>query len=249
MIRIAICDDKAKRLSEIETLLKEYQAARSNLDIVLNISFFQSSENLLEYIRTHEAFDLYILDVIMPESNGIDLGHKIRHTDKCGTIFYISSSTDYAIDAFDVAASQYLLKPVDKELLFKALDNFYENWSKTHLDFITIKTHQGLHRIAIDNIVYSELVGHCVHYHLSDNTKIEGMSLRTAFRNAVKELLDDSRFALCGASFAVNLSFVENINNTDIELTGGESLPVSRRHRTNFVNEWLNYHIKRGGEE
>ena len=76
----------------------------------------------MEHIRIHDIFDLYLLDIIMPNENGIDLGRKIHTIDKGGTIFYLTSSIDFAVDAFSVKASQYLLKPIEQIKLLDALD-------------------------------------------------------------------------------------------------------------------------------
>lgn len=245
MMRIALCDDEREQLSKIESFLREYQAARN--DINMNVTSLLSGAELLEHIKTYGAFDLYLLDVLMPEENGIDVGLKIRQSDKCGTIFYLTSSVDYAVDAFGARASQYLLKPIDKARLFDDLDAFCEDWLQKRQSFATIKTRTGMQRIPIGSIVYGDLVGRCVHYHLSDGSKIEGMSLRTSFRDAVRDLLEDARFALCAVSFVVNLAYVENINGSELNLAGGGSLPVSRQHRKALVNEWLDYHLKNGG--
>ena len=242
MIQIALCDDNRAHLAKLEALLNEY--FEGHPDIPIKIKAFSSAAELLEHIRIHDIFDLYLLDIIMPNENGIDLGRKIHTIDKGGTIFYLTSSIDFAVDAFSVKASQYLLKPIDKVQLFCALDSLVDEWLGKHQKFITIKTHVGIQRIAIRSIVYGELIGHCIHYHLSDGSEIEGMSIRTSFRDAILSLLDEPRFTMTSASFVVNLYFIENISAEGLKLTNGKYLPISRNLKNDIVNKWLDFHLK-----
>lgn len=242
MIQIALCDDDRVHIGEVEALLHEY--FEEYPDITIKIKSFSRGPHLLEYIRTHDVFDLYLLDIIMPQENGIDLGRKIRGIDKGGTIFYLTSSIDFAVDAFPVKVSRYLLKPIEKACFFQALDAWVEEWLGNYKKFFTIKTRFGIQRITVRNLVYGELIGHCIHYHLSDGTELEGMSLRTSFRDAIGALLDEPRFTMTSASFVVNLHFIENISAEGIKLTNGKHLPVSRTLRNEIVNKWLDFHLK-----
>lgn len=242
MLKIALCDDELEQLKKTEALLLEYQSQNNTLS--MKIECFLSAAALLEHLRTQSTFDLYLLDVIMPYENGIELGLKIRSIDPYGKIFYLTVSKDYAVDSYLTQAVQYLMKPVNKERLFNALDTVIKNWLREHQRFITVKTRQGLQRIALYNIVYGELTGHCVHYHLSDNSVIQSTSLRISFREAVSPLLECSHFVLCATSFVVNLSFVEMINTSGLSLTGGITLPLSRTLKTSVTNKWLDYHLK-----
>lgn len=246
MLHIAICDDEREQLALSEKLLHEYHELHPELN--LRVDTFSSGAALLEHLRTTGSFDIYLLDILMPGENGIELGLKIRKTDQCGHIFYLTTSPDYAIDSYLTKASRYLLKPAKKELLFYALDEAVQNWLWEHQTFVTIKTRSGLQRISIREVVYGELVGHCVQYHLADNTVLEGMSVRTSFREAVAGFLEHKRFALCATSFFVNLSFVDMIEASGLKLVGGGTVPLSRSMRTEITNRWLDYHLKGGNK-
>ena len=244
MLHIAICDDEQEQLARSEALLQEY--CKAHPELALRVDAFSSGAALLEHLRTNSSFDIYLLDILMPDENGIELGLKIRKTDQCGHIFYLTTSPDYAIDSYLTKASQYLLKPVKKELLFRALDDAVESWLREHQTFVTIKTRAGLQRIAIRTVVYGELVGHCVQYHLVNGAVLESMSVRTSFREAVAAFLEHERFVLCGTSFFVNLSFVDMVEPAGLKLVGGGTVPLSRPMRSEVTNRWLDYHLKGG---
>lgn len=207
---------------------------------------FSSSAALLEHLRFKGAFDIYLLDIIMPGRNGIELGLSIREFDQGGRIIYLTTSPDFAVDSYRAKASDYLLKPLDKSRLFPALDDIMESIMRERQAFVTLKAKEGLRRLPLHSVIYGELVGRCVQYHLSDGSVIEGMSLRGSFQDAVAPLLEDHRFVLCATSFVVNLYFVELIDSSSLRLTGGRTLPVSRTLRREVTSRWMDYHLEGG---
>lgn len=182
----------------------------------------------------------------MPGQNGIELGLSIREVDQGGHIIYLTTSPDFALDSYRIRASDYLLKPLNKGRLFQSLDDIIRSLEKKRRAFVTIKTRQGLRRVPFSCVVYGELAGRCVQYHLSDGSVIEGMSLRGAFQDAVAPLLAHHGFVLCATSFLVNLSFVEMIDSSGLRLADGKALPVSRPLRTEVTRRWLDYHLEGG---
>ena len=244
MLRIALCDDDRDQLSILESMLHEYSVSHPGLD--LRLHKFLSASALMEHLRLNGCFDIYLLDILMPEVNGIELGLNIRKADPCGHIFYLTYSPDYAVDSYLTKASQYLLKPIKQVSLFAALDETVNTWISDHQAFITVKTRMGLQRVSIRDLVFGELVGHCVHYHLVNGTVLEGMSLRVSFRHAVSPLLEHHRFVLCSASFVVNLAYVDRIDASGLRLVGDSCVPLSRSLRTEVTNRWLDYHLKGG---
>lgn len=242
-MHIAICDDENTQLTQINNLLQEYSSLYPDMEI--NITTFSSGIELLEHLRLKHTFDIYLLDVIMPGENGIELGLGIREFDQAGHIIYFTTSPDFAIDAYRVKASDYLLKPPNKQRLFSALNAITERIHQEQQDYITIKVRDGLRRLPLHNIVYGELVKRCVQYNLADGTVLKSTSLRGSFQEAVKPLLHDQRFVLCTFSFFVNLSFIEMIESANLRLINGKILPLSRSFRTEVTQKWLDYHLER----
>lgn len=224
---------------QIEALLREYRALRPGME--LTVAAFRSGADLLEHLYTRGAFDVYLLDVIMPVENGIELGLGIREADRGGHIVYLTASPDFAVDSYRAKASDYLLKPPDRSRLFQALDDVAGRLAQERRAFVTIKTRDGLRRLPLRSIVYGELVRRCVRYNLSDGSAVEGMSLRGSFQDAVEPLLAHRRFVLCAASFFVNLAFVEGIDPGGLRLTGGRVVPLSRPLRAGVTERWLDY--------
>lgn len=246
MLHIAICDNEHRQLMQTKALLLEYRGLHPELDF--RIELFPSAAALLEHLRIYGNFDLYLLDILMPGTDGIELGVKIRGMDQGGHIVYLSTSSDYAVDSYRAKASGYLVKPIQANRLFPLLDDIIRGWLQENQAFITIKTRNGLQRLSIRLVVFGELVGRCIHYHLADGSMLESMSVRTSFGETVSDFLAHERFVLCGASFFVNLAFIDRVDATSLHLAAGDVLPLSRHFRADVTNRWIDYHLK-GGEK
>lgn len=116
-MKIAICDDSMKDLILLEGLLEAYKQLNPNTDF--QVEKFSNSSTLCEKIRNKELADIYILDILMSQTTGIDLGNEIRKNSKESAIIYITSSDDFALDAFHIHAVRYLLKPVQEQQFLK----------------------------------------------------------------------------------------------------------------------------------
>lgn len=242
MLRMAVCDDDREHLALTKSRMEEYQRLRPSPE--LSVSTFTTGAALLEHVMAKGPFDLYLLDILMPGESGIQVGLKLRELDRGGLIVYLTSSPDFAVDSYGPRALQYLLKPVEAERLFAVLDEAVEIWADAHASFVTVKTKRGLQRLSTHSLVYGELVGHCIRYHLADGSMVESTSLRRSFREAVAPLLEHLQFALCAASFVVNLSFVDMVETDGLRLVGGGLLPLSRSLRSQVTNRWLDYHLE-----
>ena len=84
----------------------------------------QTSDSAALYrrIQNGEQWDVYILDILMSEKTGIDIGGLLHRTGAKSPIIYVTSSDDFALAAYGVHAVRYLLKPVREEDFFEALD-------------------------------------------------------------------------------------------------------------------------------
>jgi len=243
---LALCDDEQAQLAQAQEFLREYREQHPEID--LTVCAFTSGSALLEHLRVKGTFDIYLLDIIMPGENGIELGMNIRKLDQGGHIIYLTASPDYAVDSYRARATGYLLKPLGKRQLFSLLDDLTEQWLRRRQSFVTIKTRNGLQRVPLYTVVYGELVDRCVRYHLSDGGMLEGMSLRGSFHSAVQTFLQHRRFVLCAASFFVNLAFVERIDASGLQLAGGGTVPLSRQLRGEVTDRWLDYYLEGGNK-
>ncbi|WNQ10055.1 response regulator [Paenibacillus aurantius] len=116
MIRTVLIDDEAMALQLMDILLKE-------LGGVSVLGRFQHVKEGLDFMARHKA-DLVFLDIEMPGENGLTAAERIQALYPEAKIVFVTAYQEYAVKAFEVEALDYLLKPVSKERLAKALDRY-----------------------------------------------------------------------------------------------------------------------------
>lgn len=245
-MRIAICDDSKACCEEVAQLVKAYihQSGRA-----IDLTVYENGMDLLEDAQQAGSFDIYILDILMPLMNGIDLGIQLRELDADSKIFYLTSSPDYSIRAFKAKAWEYLLKPVRQEELFPALDEVISILTTKREEGMVVKTSQSSIRLTFDSILYAQLNKKSIHYHLTNGKVIQSTSIRTGFSEAVQEMLRDSRFFMCSASMVVNLYHVDEISHDALTFRNGKTVYLSRLVSRELRSIWSNFWMNREGSK
>lgn len=210
-MRIAICDDEAACLSRVRAVAEEYKNDKG-----VGYDIFSHPEDLLEAAEKLGGYDIYILDVIMPSLNGIQLGQKLRDAGYDGKIIYLTSSEEYSLDAFRVRAFDYLIKPISKDAFYRAVDEAAATISEKKDKSLLVKAKERSVKLTYDSIMYAEFNKRAVVYYLVGGRRVESTTLRTTFSAAMTDLLADRRFTACGQSMVVNLDHVTEVENTAV---------------------------------
>lgn len=243
LLRFALCDDNPEERDALAALLREY--LNTLPDTTGQIRVFGSGTELLECLRNQASFDVYLLDIIMPELNGIELGRQLREQDSRCEIVYLTSSDEYAVDSYRVRAFYYLLKPVNRKELFEVLGRMIENIRKTavqkNLESFPIKTREGLHLLPFGELLYAELRSRSVTYYLNDHSSLTGLTLRGSFASELAPLLENSCFCLCGASFCLNLSQIKAVEKSNVVFLNGSSLAIPKSGYAPLKTAWMKY--------
>lgn len=241
MLRIALCDDDEHQLYQTAVLLRSYFQSHPNLNGQLET--FQSGKTLLERIENAQGFDLYILDILLPELNGIETGQHLRALGETGEIVYLTNFNNFAADSYDVGAFFYLLKPVTTERLFQILDRVVEKRNQRQISAVIVNTASGCRRILPDQIRYMERVGRRIRYFCTDRT-LETQSIRVSFRTAAAPLLADRRFYLCGASIVLNFQHVTGVKGQSAILDNGQIVALPRTAAMECKKAWGDYWLE-----
>jgi len=106
-LKALIVDDEYPAREEIRYHLKKYD----------NIQVVGEATNITEALTLINAldYDLVFLDINFPGMNGIDLGRELQKKEKSPKVVYVTAYDEYALDAFEVNAVAYILKPIDEE--------------------------------------------------------------------------------------------------------------------------------------
>ncbi len=236
-MKITICDDSVKDLMRIEDLLFQYQKshARSGFEV----EKYTEPAKLMGKIQQEELADIYILDILMSETTGIDLGSQICKSPGEKVIIYITSTKDFALDAYEVHAARYLLKPVDQAEFFEAMDYALSNLEVKHDPIHLIKTKEGLVSVPYSKIEYVENVSRMLEIHLTDGTQIKSIFIRKSFEEEIGSLTEDKSFMQVHKSFLINMMHVKKLDGNRVVMDSGAMVPVSKKNTANVKKAYL----------
>lgn len=111
MTRIAICEDDEMERTVLQELVKAWAEAN---DVEVFVSSFASGEELI-WSFSDRRYDILFLDILLEELDGIQTGQQIRSMDAKTDIIYCTAMTDFALDAYEVHAKGYLVKPYNPD--------------------------------------------------------------------------------------------------------------------------------------
>lgn len=225
-MKVAIVEDE----QEAGNLLKEFllrYASEKQLAITIEV-FCDGLEILDDY---HPDYDVIFLDIEMPHLNGMDTARQIRQTDSNVILIFITNMMQYAIEGYSVQAMDYILKPVKYfDLSFK-LDKVVEMRRKSEKSELILKTKGGQRKVAVADIHYLEVIGHCILFHtVSGEIEVWNQPM-----SAMEQKLKGLSFARCNASYLVNLRYVTEINGMTAQV-GPDKLQISRGKRKDFLD-------------
>lgn len=238
MIRIAICDDEAPTRAYLASLIRAQ-------DCPCEVVEYASAGDCL---ADHRGIDLLFLDIELNATgpDGMALARQIREQSAVTqpVIIFVTGYERYVFDAFDVGAFQYLLKPVDEEkfaqVFARAVEQIEVGRVRPQLSHaLTLQSAGTSRTVPLDNIYYIESSNHKVVLCLKDGA----FSCYAKIRDLEAELGD--QFFRVHKGYLVNLAYVEGYSKTELTLTSGERLPISKYKYRDFVKAHLRF-LKRG---
>ena len=216
--KIAICDDDISQVDFLESILTPWLKINN---ILADIKKYSSAKSFLFDYESEKDFDILLLDIEMPEINGIELAKTVRKENHSLQIIFITGFYDYFSDGFDVSALHYLIKPVDEGKLFPVLDKAINNL-KYRQRSVLINTQDADIKIPLSDIIYIEAENVFINIHTVNGVYRTRTPLTKFYEN-----LDDS-FLKVHRSFIVSLSYVKKITKKDLTLISGDIVPISR---------------------
>ena len=239
MLQLAICDDNIDELTNMVHLIDQYRLSK-NLDC--EYAVFHNGFELISALEKGKRFDLYFLDIIMPGFTGIDAAKGIREFDKTAPILFFTSSPDFALESYSVKAVNYVLKPITKDKLFIILDDVLEHVkAEEKKDAIIVKSNEGIQRILISNLVFAEVIGRYVLYHLRSGKVVE---CAESFSSVCDTLLKFGCFVRTHRSYIVNMQYVDMIENNKVTLQTLSSVPIAQGKAREVKEQYLAYQME-----
>ena len=248
MIKALIVDDEPDSCEIIASLLQTYCP-----EIELAGVYHNGEEALPAIIQHHP--DLVFLDVEMPRMNGFEMLEQLPQVDF--DIIFTTSYDQYALKAIRFSAIDYLLKPVDRTELQKAVQKVNQRSQRTigkQVEILMQKLHQparsigkialpamdGLQMIPIGSIISCESESNYTNLCIKDKKKL----LVSITLKEVEEALEDHSFVRVHRSYLVNLNEVEKYMKGEggyLVMSDGSTIDVSRNRKEELLKKLLPY--------
>ncbi len=236
MLNICICDDDINDLAQIQAMAERF--AGEHPEFPLMVQSFSSPFDLLEHLSGKGGFDLYLLDILMPQIKGLELAERIRARTEPAELLFLTSSPEYALDAFDVAACGYLLKPVNQEKLDKVLLAAAYRLTRPKNPYLLLKTREGMRKVLFRDLVIVESFNHDRLCTLTDGSKaVTSETLASIMRR----LSDDPRFFSPHRAYIINMEYIAALNAADVLLSTGQRVPVARASYAALKKAYVDY--------
>ena len=235
-MRIAIVDDLAGDRALLRERLERQLQRRS---VQADLLEFESGEAFLAAER-EQRFTAAFLDVYMTGMSGVDAAKELRTFDTDCLLIFTTTSTDHALEGFQVRAMHYLVKPFAEEELERLTDEMLERIP--HPDkYMDVKVGGSDIRLCYQNILYAEHFAHVIQIH---TTAGKTLATRQPFKTFVEPLKDDRRFFVCGRGVVVNLAHVKALEKDRFLMDNGAPIPISRRQYAAVNDAYIDFQFE-----
>lgn len=219
-MEFAIVDD---RTDERALLRRRLERALSRRGVQADFSEFESGEAFLA-AAGKRRFTAAFLDIYMPGMNGMDAARALRGFDAGCLLIFTTTSTDHALEGFQVRAMHYLVKPFTQEDIDRLTDEILARVPRPDR-YMELKTGGGDLRLSYHSIVYAEHFSHMIHIHTPAKRTL---ITRMPFKEFIAPLREDARFFVCSRGVIVNLEHAADFDAYSFLTNEGSRVPVSR---------------------
>ncbi len=232
MINIAIVDDEEKERQLLTSYIERYF---SNDKQRYNVTLFDRAETFLYSYKSN--FDIVFMDIELPGMNGMETSKKLRELDPVVTLIFVTNMAQFAVKGYEVQAMDFVVKPLsyyDFSLKMKRAETAII--AREGADIVIAEGYK-ISRISSKDLLYVEVKGHYLYYHLQDNV-LTGYGKMSELE---KQLAGKS-FMRCNNCYLVNPYYIETVEGFSVKMKNGEELIISRARKKIFMKElteWL----------
>ncbi|MCI9518297.1 MAG: response regulator transcription factor [Clostridia bacterium] len=233
MIRIAIVEDEKIEHERIRECL-DFVSEREKIEFDIS-DFYSAPSFLCDY---EPIYDIVLMDIEMPEMNGMEAAKKLRVIDQTVILLFVTNMAQYAVSGYEVDALDFIVKPIEKYHFALKMSRAVSRTTRRTEREIIVDGEGEVLSISLPQIVYLEVIGHYVYWHISGDRVVKEYS---TMKNAENRILrGGANFVKCNRCYLVNLRYVEAVKK-DTVIIGKDRLSISRPQRKAFLNAFVKY--------
>ena len=237
-MRIAIVDDLA---AERHFLREQLEQKLYRMGIQADILEYTCGEAFLE--AEHKLpFSVAFLDIYMEGMTGMEAARALRKTDTDCLLVFTTTSTDHALEGFQVRALHYLVKPFAEGEIDALTDELLARIPQPE-KFMELRVEGGEIRLRYRDIICAEHFAHVIYVH---TTAGKTLATRQSFKAFTAPLKEDPRFFVCGRGVIVNLEHAEDFEDAAFRMEDGSRVFVSQELQKSARQSFMEYLLERG---
>ena len=224
MIQILLCDDEQNVLSFLSSVIYKHC---SHYDCHI-----QSFTNTLEAIEASSMCDVCILDIDLPEINGIELAEQIKENNKDMLILFYSCKDHLVFDSFKVHPFDFIRKSESEESVADKLKRALSQATQNKLHYLFTKGTETV-IIPFREIIYF--------YKSFNDLTIRTVNSEYTHRKSLKSLDFPQYFHKVSASLIVNMKFIKSFDDSSIYLSNNHHFKIGKQKMREFRKHYFQY--------
>ena len=178
----------------------------------------------------------------MPAENGITAAKEIRQYDNVVKIIFLTSSAEFAVESYVVGSYFYQIKPIWEDSFFRLTDSVIAECRRADQRSLILRCKTGISRIDLDQLLYCEVLGRTLLFHLVDGTVLESTG---SMDELARQLTPHESFLRTHRSFLVNMEYIQNISTRAVTLTNLAQIPIPHGKSAEIRQQYLEYAFRR----
>lgn len=231
MYRALIVEDEPEEAARLSAFVRRYGESH---DITFKITWIKSA---MEMLADKGHYDLVLLDIDLPGITGMEAAQLMRVYDESTPIIFVTNLAKYAVKGYEVGATGFIVKPVTWGNLSMNLDRALRTIRQNSGRSVMVPTEDGMRVVAFSSIVYVEVTGHRLTYHLEDGEMLE----TRGSLGQLEEELAGAPIVRVAKSCVVNMDKITLVRAQDLQMVTGECVHVSRTRKREVMDAVTDY--------